>query len=413
MTNVDYHVQMLHEAAEILRGLMQVGVHLSSVPDRQQMLDMILTEARRIARAEAGSLFVQRRGRLRFAACQNDRLSEAELKRVFCGKEIPVAPNSLAGYVAQTGQPVNIPDADQADQDWPFRINRDFEGASGYRTHSILALPLLRPEGSCVGVLELLNRRDEHGRVVPFPDAESSGVMPLASMAAVTIHNALLQEELKQAHLDTIIRLSVVVEHRDNATAEHIRRISRSARLIAEAMGLDRHQVELIECAAPMHDIGKVAIPDAILHKPGPLTAEEREAVQQHTLIGADILGHPQNELIAVAHDIALTHHERWDGKGYPRGLEGREIPLAGRIVALADVVDALLTKRSYKRAYTVGTVRDIIRRERGRQFDPAVVDAFFRVEPDILAMYAQSAEPPEPTTVTAACHAPAGAPAD
>jgi HD-GYP domain-containing protein (c-di-GMP phosphodiesterase class II) len=405
--DIDFHVQVLHDAADILKGLMQVGIHLSSLRDRRKMLDMILHEARTVARAEAGSLFVQRQQRLRFVAAQNDRLGDGALSKVFLDREIPATSNSLAGFVASTGQVVNIPDADAIDPDAPFRLNRDFDHASGYHTKSVLAIPLNRPDGSCVGVLQLLNRLDEEGQVVPFPNAEGSGILSLASMAAVTIHNALLQEDLKAAHLDTIIRLSVVVEHRDNATAQHIRRISRTARLIAEAMGLDHRQAELIECAAPMHDIGKVGIPDCILHKPSPLTPEERQSVQQHTLIGADILGHPQNELIAMAHDIAISHHERWDGRGYPHGLEGREIPLSGRIVCLADVFDALLSRRCYKNAYSIETVRDILRSERGKQFDPAVVDAYFRAEAAILDAYEAEEHTPEPTTVTAA-HFPA-----
>ena len=404
--DTDFHIQVLHDAADILKGLMEVGIHLSSMPDRRKMLDMILHEARSLARAEAGSLFVQRQRRLRFVAAQNDRLGEGELSKVFLDREIPATSDSLAGFVASTGQVVNIPDTETMSQDWPFRINRDFDHASGYHTQSILAIPLNRPDGSCVGVLQLLNRLDSGGNVVPFPSAEGSGILSLASMAAVTIHNALLQEDLKAAHLDTIIRLSVVVEHRDNATAQHIRRISRTAKLIAETMGLDQRSMELIECAAPMHDIGKVGIPDRILHKPSTLTPEERKSVQQHTLIGADILGHPQNELIAMAHDIAISHHERWDGQGYPYGLAGREIPLPGRIVCLADVFDALLSKRCYKNAYSIETVRDIIRAERGKQFDPAVVDAYFRAENRILEAYHSEENTAEPTTVTAA-HSP------
>lgn len=398
----DFHVQVLHEAADILKGLMQVGIHLSSMPDRRKMLDMILHEARSLARAEAGSLYILRHGRLRFVAAQNDRLGEGDLSKVFLDHEIPATRDSLAGFVATTGRVVNIPDTETPSPDWPFRINRDFDHASGYHTQSILAIPLNRPDGSCVGVLQLLNRLDSDGRVVPFPSAEGSGLLSLASMAAVTIHNALLQEDLKTAHLDTIIRLSVVVEHRDNATARHIRRISRTAKILAETIGLDQHHVELIECAAPMHDIGKVGIPDCILHKPSTLTSEERKSMEQHTLIGADILGHPDNELIAMAHDIAISHHERWDGKGYPKGLAGDDIPLSGRIVCLADVFDALLSKRCYKDPYSIETVRDILHSERGKQFDPAVVDAYFRAEPQILEAYHSAEDTPEPTPASA-----------
>jgi len=405
----NFHVQVLHDAADVLKGLLEIGVNLSSMADRRQMLDMILSEARHLARAEAGSLYVHRNGQLRFVAAQNERLGDGALSSVFLGKEIPATSESLAGFVASTGRVVNIPDAYNLSGDWPFRINRAFDQASGYQTQSILAIPLRCPDGTCVGVLELLNRLQPDSTVGPFPPAEGSGILSLASMAAVTIHNALLQEDLKQAHLDTIIRLSVVVEHRDNATAQHIRRISRTARLLAEALGLSRQQVELIECAAPMHDIGKVGIPDHILHKPSALTPEERQSIQQHTLIGADILGHPQNDLIALAHDIALSHHERWDGNGYPMGLAGEAIPLAGRIVCLADVADALLSERCYKHAYSAETVRDILVSEKGKQFDPAVVEAFLAVEDRILDAYRAAADEPEPTRVTAAHHAPAG----
>jgi len=407
--DTDFHVQVLHDAADILKGLMQVGIHLSSMPDRRKMLDMILHESRSLARAEAGSLYVLRHGRLRFVAAQNNRLGEGDLSKVFLDHEIPLTGDSLAGFVASTGRVVNIPDTDRMDRDWPFRINRDFDRASGYHTKSILGIALNRPDGSCVGVLELLNRLDSDGGVVPFPNAEGSGILSLASMAAVTIHNALLQEDLKAAHLDTIIRLSVVVEHRDNATAQHIRRISRTAKILAETLGLDQHQVELIECAAPMHDIGKVGIPDLILHKPSALTAEERKSMEQHTLIGADILGHPDNALIAMAHDIAISHHERWDGNGYPKGLAGDAIPLSGRIVCLADVFDALLSKRCYKDPYGIETVRDILRSECGKQFDPVVVDAFFRAEQQILEAYHAEEDSPEQAVVTPT-HSPAPA---
>ena len=388
----DYHVQVLHDAADVLKGLLEIGVNLSVLPDRQKMLEMILREARKLARAEAGSLYILREGRLRFATTQNDRLPEGKTCDVFLDKEIPVTTDSLAGYVASTVQVVNIPDADAPPPDRPFRVNRDFDDSSGYHTKSILAIPLRRPDGSCVGVLELLNRLDEEGGIVAFPNPESGGIQSLASMAAVTIYNALLQEELKAAHLDTIIRLSVVVEHRDNVTAQHVRRISQTAKLLAETLGLDQRQVELIECAAPMHDVGKVGIPDAILHKPGPLTLEERQIVEQHTLIGADILGQPNNDLIATAHDVAISHHERWDGLGYPYGLAGAEIPLPGRIVGLADVLDALLSHRCYKEAYSEEAVLDILRAQSGSQFDPAVADAFFQAADGILGPYRSEA---------------------
>jgi len=237
-------------------------------------------------------------------------------------------------------------------------------------------------------VLQLINRTGGDGSVVPFCEAECGPVMSLASMAAVTIHNALLQEQLKKAHLDTILRLSVAAEFRDDEIGMHVRRMSRCTGLIARAMKLDEARVELIEWASPMHDIGKIGIPDAILLKPGPLTPQERKVLQTHTTIGANILGAPQNELIATAHEVAMTHHERWDGTGYPRALSRDGIPLVGRIVGLADVFDALVTKRCYKQAYPLDHALAILRDEDSLHFDPAVIEAFFDVLDEILKTY-------------------------
>jgi putative two-component system response regulator len=239
-----------------------------------------------------------------------------------------------------------------------------------------------------VGVLQLINRTAQSGAVVPFPCQEDSPLHSLASMAAASIQNALLMERLRQANLDTIIRLAVVAEFRDSATAEHIQRISRLSALTARAMKLDAGQVELIQCASPMHDIGKVGIPDAILLKPGPLTPEERKTVETHTLMGAEILANPANELMCMARDIALYHHERWEGNGYPHQLKGGKIPLPARIVGLADVFDALATKRCYKNAYPMDKVVEIIGQERGKHFDPRITDAFFGVLDEVKASY-------------------------
>jgi len=374
--------------AGLLQSLLQVGVNLSALADRRRMLDMILREARKLARAEAGSLYVLQDDLLEFVVAQNDRMSPSQVTDNFLGRKIPVSQNSLAGFVASTGRTMNIPDAYDLPDDVPFSINKDFDEASGYRTKSLLAIPLTCPDGRCVGVLQLINCLDCDGTVVSFPAAESSGILSLGSMAAITIHNALLQEQLKQAHLDTIIRLAVVAELRDDNTAEHLRRISHSSTLIARAMGLDADQVELIQYASLMHDIGKIAVPDAILLKPASLTVDERRVMEKHTVIGAEILGEPQSDVIATARDVCLTHHERWDGLGYPHQLTGTDIPLCGRIVALADVFDALICERPYKQALPIEKAPLVVRRKTGMHFDPEVAGAFFKVLDEIQEFY-------------------------
>ena len=153
-------------------------------------------------------------------------------------------------------------------------------------------------------------------------------------------------------------------------------------------MKLDDEQVELIQSASPMHDIGKIGIPDSILLKPGPLTDEERKIVEKHTIIGGEILANPTNDLMITARDIAMYHHERWDGGGYPHHLKKEEIPLSARIVALADVFDALATERCYKKAYPMDKVIPIIQQEVGKHFDPNVAKAFFSILDDVVETY-------------------------
>jgi len=381
-------VPVTQRDSEVLQSLLEVGLSLSTMPGRRDMLDVILREARKLARAEAGSLYVQRNNRLRFAAAQNDRLAMPRIIQNLLDKEMSVSMDSLAGFAASTGQVLNIPDAYSLPSGGPFQHNRKFDEATGYRTRSILALPLKQRDGYCVGVLELLNHVGLNGKIVSFPDVESNGLLSLASMAAVTIHNALLTEDLKQAHLDTIIRLSIAAEFRDGDTADHIKRMSRTAALIARGMGMGEDLVELIEYASPMHDIGKIGIPDTILQKSGPLTPQERNIVEKHPVIGAEIFKDSNNELTEMAHDVALSHHERWDGTGYPNKLSGENIRISARIVALADVFDALVTKRCYKDPHHPNEALDIIRHESGKHFDPDVTEAFFDVLDDVLLFY-------------------------
>ena len=381
-------IQLQHPTEEALRSLVEVGTHLADKADRRKVLDLILVEARRLARAEAGSLYLLKDGRLRFVAAQNDKVALTQVTEVFLDREMPASSDSLAGHVASTGVALNIPDAYTIAPDAPFHFNRDFDASTGYRTQSILATPLWGPDNEIVGVLQLFNRIGAGGEVVPFPSADDGVIPSLASLAALAIHNMLLQERLKQAHLDTMLRLSMAVEFRDSCTYDHIRRMAGTSALIAQAMGLPEREVELIKSASPMHDIGKIGIPDAVLQKPGPLTPEERLVMEKHPLIGAEILGHSTNKLMAAAREVSLAHHERWNGQGYPNRVAGDQIPLSGRIVGLADVFDALASKRCYKAPMPLAKILEIISADRGKHFDPQCVDALMSVLDDVRKIY-------------------------
>ncbi len=196
--------------------------------------------------------------------------------------------------------------------------------------------------------------------------------------------------ELKEAYLDTIHRLVLAAEFKDEDTGEHIMRMSRYSALIAEKLGLTDKEVQNILYAAPMHDVGKIGIPESILLKPGKLNNEEFETMKNHTTIGAKILVNSKAEILQLAQQIAAAHHEKWNGRGYPKGLSGEKIPLAGRIVALADTFDALTTRRPYKDPYPVEVACDILKKERGEHFDPDIVDVFLENIDEILTVKAE-----------------------
>jgi GAF domain-containing protein len=387
--NADLHAQALQDAAELLRGLMDVGLLAAGQTDRQALFDQVLRAVRRMARAEAGNLYALRCDQLQRLAWQNDRPGFTGVSLPQPDDDLLNSTASLPGYVAATGQIVAIADTKSPPAGAPY--NLDLDPADAYPILSAEALPLVSPSGRCIGVLELFNHLAADGRPGPFPDAQAGGLTTLVSMVAVTLHHALAQDDLKELHLDTIIRLAAVAERLDEAGVEHVRRVSRTSALLARALGLDDRETELIEYASPMHDIGKIGVPSAILLKAGPLNSQERVVVEQHAPDGAKALGRPSNELAAMARQIALTHHERWDGMGYPEGLEGKGIPVSGRIVALADTFDTLLSERCYKEAYGLAKVLITIRSERGKQFDPDVVDAFFEVLDQALLIYGLS----------------------
>ncbi len=184
-------------------------------------------------------------------------------------------------------------------------------------------------------------------------------------------------QELELAHLEIITRLALVAEFREDPSGKHPMRVGQISVVLAQTLRLPAHRVELIRHAAPLHDVGKIGIPDHVLLKSSQLTPEEFEIIKTHTTIGARILAEGQSQLLQCAEEIALTHHERWDGTGYPNGLKGEAIPIAGRIVAIADAFDALLGVRAYRKAWSIEKSIAEIERGSGTRFDPRVVDAF------------------------------------
>ncbi len=221
------------------------------------------------------------------------------------------------------------------------------------------------------------------------------------AMRMLRDQNALLEavvqqrtNELRLSRLDLVRRLSRASEYRDNETGAHIMRMSHAAVLLARRIGWSPHDCDLLLNAAPLHDVGKIGVPDGILLKQGPLTPDEREIMKKHAEVGADLLDGGDDELITMARDIALHHHEKWDGTGYPCGLSGFQIPEAARIVAITDVFDALTSARPYKAAWSVDDALAYMKDQSGKHFDPTFLSHFVNIVPEVLAVCERFTEP-------------------
>lgn len=203
--------------------------------------------------------------------------------------------------------------------------------------------------------------------------------------------------ELEQAYADTILRLARASRYKDEETGAHIERLSHYSQSLALAIGWDQPRARCLFAVAPMHDVGKIGVPDAVLGKQGPLTEEEWQSIKQHPLLGASLLDGSTSPLLEMAKEVALTHHERWDGSGYPRGLQGTQIPITGRIVMLCDLYDALRSRRPYKPAFTHAKTCDIILngndRTKPTHFDPLLLEAFREMHQNFNGIYSTVAE--------------------
>jgi len=275
----------------------------------------------------------------------------------------------IASCVASTGEPLIIND--------PYndsRFDKEVDKRTGYRTRNILALPILDGEGKILGVFQAINK-------VPAPAAFSRQDLEHLLLAATytgkTLDAALLQEEIEATQRELIFTLAEAGEKRSKETGQHVKRVAEYSYLFAVKSGMSEMEAQLVKLAAPMHDIGKIAIADEILLKPGKLDEREWGIMKTHSELGYEILKHSERRMLKAAAIIAHEHHEKWDGNGYPRGLKGADIHVYGRITAMADVFDALGCPRVYKPAWELERVVSLFKAERGHQFDPALVEVF------------------------------------
>ncbi len=380
----------------ILDRIFKISSEIHKISDIDILLDKILKEARRFTGAEGGTIFLVEEGKLKVRAIQNDVLfrSNPADRYKYIGKKLKLDSSSIAGHSVTTAESVKLKDAYKKTKDLPCGFNRNFDEKTGYKTKSVLAVPLRSPSGRIIGVLQLVNATNHDEKIKAFILNDELFIKHLAKDAVLAIEKANITREM-------VLRMLRMVEFRDpKETGKHVNRIGEYAIEIyhnwAEKKGypeeLIRRYKDKLRIAAMLHDVGKIGIPDSILKKPGRLTSEEFDAIKMHSIFGYRMFPAPDSEIDAIAAEIALTHHEKWDGTGYPgkmksyndtdkadgKGKKGKEIPLSGRIVAVADVFDALISKRVYKDAWDEDRVLETIKKDSGTHFDPEVTECFF-----------------------------------
>lgn len=374
-------MQIFHESNKLtaeqkLKLLVEFGARTSGEIRLDKLLDIIAQQISTMLDVGRCTIYLKdiEKNELWSKIAQGRGLEHTEIR-------VPLAGNNIISIVARTGEIINLPNAYEDP-----RFSIDVDMVTDYRTHTLLAVPLKNNSGKVLGVFQVVNKADG----APFDKNDEGLLTLLATLAGSSIEIAKLYQDVHVAQLETIYRLAITAEYRDQQdTRAHLKNISIISYLLARALGMGTKDSELIKNASPLHDIGKVALADNILLKPGKLTPEEFEIMKSHTIYGGRILEGAHSKVLKIAHKMSLYHHEKWNGKGYPNGLKGEEIPLEARIITVADVFDALCQFRVYKQAWKTEDAYEYILKESGASFDPRIVAAFKKIYPSVRKLYA------------------------
>jgi len=409
------------------KSIIELDSELNKIQDLDLLLERILLESRKVVRADAGSIYVIEKvkdefnnitDKLVIKYAQNNTLARnlpPGQKLLYSVFSVEINEKTISGYCALTKKLVNVPDVYNISPDAPYSYSTSYDKISGYRTVSNLAIPLQTAAGKLLGVIQMINSKDQNGNIVPFSQDDELLITHFATNAALALQRASVTRTM-------ILRMIKMSELRDpKETGTHVNRVAGYAVEIYDRWAY-HHKIsekekdqfkDTLKIASMLHDVGKVAISDTILKKPAKFTPEEFEIMQHHTLHGARLFEDPQVPVDEIALDVALNHHENWDGSGYPgwmdpftdkvlqsghegkpQGKKGEEIPLTGRIVALADVYDALCSRRVYKDPWTEDDVLAEIKKLSGTKFDPELIEIFFEILPSIKQIRSLYPEP-------------------
>jgi putative nucleotidyltransferase with HDIG domain len=386
-----------------LDKVFRTSSELLQIQDLDMLLERMLSEVRSIVGADAGSIYIITDNQLKFSYTQNDTLQKKlpfGKKLIYSTFSIPINNKSIAGYVATTGISVNISDAYRIDKFQPYSFDQQFDETTGYRTQSVLAVPIKSYIGKVSGVIQLINAMNPDRTMRPFTSLEEPIVQVFADSAAVAIDHAQMTRAM-------IVRtISMIELHDPTETVQHANRVAAYAVEIYEQWAHKKgipereiqHNRDVMRMAAMLHDVGKIAIPDSILKRENLLNPEEAKIFQNHTIAGAKLFTNVFSPFDEMARAIALNHHERWDGNGYPGhvriedgkplpgyekpdgtayGKSGNEIPVPARIAAIANTYDTLTHELAVSRKIDEKQAIEMIMADSGKQFDPDMVSAF------------------------------------
>ena len=347
----------MNSAEKQLAILLEFGKVINKTKSLDDVLESMANFARDILQADRCSIFIYDK-------------NKDELWSKVAHEVHPIritAKRGLAGYAALSKETQIVVDAYN-----DYRFNREVDKATGYLTHTILSVPLLDNQENTIGVFQALNKKQGI-----FTNVDAELLLLISNYAASAIENAILYDKLRDTQTKIINKLASAAEFKDQETSKHTKRVGLYSALLAEKYGLSQEDIAKIELAAPMHDAGKIGIADKILLKPDKLSKNEFEMMKTHTQLGHDLLFDEENEYLKAAALIALEHHEKWDGTGYPHGKKGEEISIFGRIVAIAAVFDALISVRPYKEPSSFEKAHTLLNENSGTHFDPALIALF------------------------------------
>ncbi|WP_263832624.1 HD domain-containing phosphohydrolase [Sulfurospirillum oryzae] len=347
----------MNSAEKQLAILLDFGKVINKTKSLNDVLESIANFARDILQADRCSIFV------------HDAHKEELWSKVAHGTE-PIRISTKKGVAGNAALSKEIQIVVDAYND--YRFNQDVDKKTGYLTHTILAVPLLDNQENTIGVFQALNKKDGI-----FTNSDAELLLLISNYAASAIENAILYDKLRDTQTKIINKLASAAEFKDQETSKHTKRVGLYSALLAEKYGLNKDDIYKIELAAPMHDAGKIGIADKIMLKPDKLSFEEFEIMKTHSQLGHDLLFDEENEYLKAAALIALEHHEKWDGSGYPHAKKGEEISIFGRIVAIADVFDALISVRPYKEPWSFEKAHALLNENSGTHFDPALITLF------------------------------------